>query len=64
MWFQDPRSVWLNGGSGRFPPQSASELEEAVEAFIAAGYRVASGGWDKESGKAARFFRGNEPWKP
>lgn len=62
-WFRDSFSVWLTGGSGRYPPGTEDELKSVVEAFVASGYRVSCCGWDSELNRPARLFRGDEPWK-
>lgn len=61
MWFKDDRSIWLTGGSGRYRPRSADELEAIATAFRRAGFVVASCGWDGVG--PARFFRGEPEWK-
>src|SRR5262249_20746089 len=33
IWFIDPSSVVVNGGSGRYPPRSPDELDAAAQAF-------------------------------
>jgi len=61
LWFRDETSFWLSGGSSRFRPRSAEELEDVVRAFRQAGFKVASFGWDPEAGPA-RFLRGEAVW--
>lgn len=60
MWFRGPSSIWMTGGSGRYPPTTASELEAIATAFAAAGYSVRSAGWDVEINRPARVFRGDD----
>lgn len=60
MWFPGPSSVWMTGGSGRYPPATAIELEAIATAFAAAGYSVRSAGWDVEINRPARVFRGDD----
>lgn len=62
LWFKDGASIWLTGGSGRYPPKSNAELGEIVEAYRASGYTVCSCGWDEGNDGPARFFRGSEVW--
>jgi hypothetical protein len=62
LWFRDDSSIWITGGSSRFPPQSAAELEEIGSAFRRSGYNVCNCGWDNEIDGPARFFRGNDTW--
>jgi hypothetical protein len=61
-WFDDPGRIALTGGSGRYPPRSAAELESIVEAFRRAGYAVANCGWDEEVKAARRFWRTPPDW--
>ncbi|WP_162292132.1 hypothetical protein [Stenotrophomonas maltophilia] len=60
MWFRDESSVWINGGSGRFPAQDASEWHAAVRGFVRAGYSVCSAGWDEGTGTPSRVIRSEE----
>src|SRR4051812_14056378 len=62
MWFIDQSSVVLNGGSGRYPPRSSQELEAVALGFKAAGYNVASMGWDAGANVPARILRGDPKW--
>ncbi len=62
MWFPDKATIILNGGSGRYPPQSPEELADIVEAFRACGWRIASMGWDDETNAPARLMRGTPQW--
>ena len=57
LWFDSASKLWLTGGSGRYPPRSAAELEAVERALRAAGYDVISAGWSEELGCPARFFR-------
>lgn len=57
IWFADSCSFWMSGGSGRYRPRSAEELEQISLAFENLGYKVSSFGWDEESGEPFRFFR-------
>lgn len=57
LWFQTERKIWLTGGSGRYPPRSAEELEAVVSAFRAAGYEVTCPGWSSQMGHPVRYFR-------
>jgi len=60
MWFRGHSSIWMTGGSGRYPPTTATELEATVAAFTEAGYAVRCAGWDAEVNMPARIFRGDE----
>lgn len=61
VWFRDESSIWINGGSGRFPAQNESEWDAAVRGFLDAGYSVCSAGWDKDTGTPSRVIR-NAEW--
>lgn len=62
LWFRDQSSIALNGGSGRYPPNSLDELDAAVHALRCAGYSVACCGWDDERDGPSRFWRVDESW--
>ena len=62
LWFLDDSTVILNGGSGRYPPQSSTELMDVAEGFKQAGYRSASMGWDTERNLPHRTLRGEPEW--
>jgi hypothetical protein len=62
LWFVEPSSIVLNGGSGRYPPRSPHELEAAALSFKVCGFRVASMGWDPETARPGRFVRGALDW--
>ena len=62
LYFIDQTSVVVNGGSGRYPPRSAAELEEVAVSFKAAGYRTASMGWNQETNASYRTVRGELTW--
>ena len=54
LWFTSETSLYLSGGSGRYPPRDATQLEEATEVFRSFGYEVISLGWDHEARRALR----------
>ena len=54
MWFTSGMALYISGGSGRYPPRDATQLEEAVQVFESFGYVVTSLGWDNTTGKAKR----------
>ena len=58
LWFAEPKtsSIWVSGGSGRFPPRTAEELECAVGVFRAYGYQVTSLEWDLQGKRAFRVL--------
>lgn len=62
LWYRDGSSLWLTGGSSRYAPRSAAELQSLVMAFTRSGYSVCCCGWDDELAGPARFFRGPEKW--
>ena len=56
MWFSSTRSIYISGGSGRYPPLDGLQLEEATGVFNAFGYNVTSLGWDENAGRALRLL--------
>ncbi len=56
IWFSNGDSLFLSGGSGRYPPLSESHLNDAVRVFESYDYRVTSLGWDPGTGKARRRY--------
>lgn len=58
LWFKDEETVWICGGSSRYTPRSAEELEDIAECFRKLGYEVINMGWDEGTNKPSRFFRG------
>jgi hypothetical protein len=62
MWFTDASIIIMNGGSGRYPPRSADELDDVARAFKAVGYKVSHMGWDKETNRPVRYLRGDPQW--
>ena len=57
LWFSDHESMYVSGGSGRYPPADERQLADAVDVFRSYGYTVTSLGWDIESGYANRFIK-------
>lgn len=62
LWFLDDSTIVLNGGSSRYAPRSAAELDSAARGFKSAGYRVATMGWNDETASSNRFLRGDPQW--
>ncbi len=58
MWFISETSIYISGGSGRYPPESNEQLEEAGRVFESFNYEVAVLGWDYEVGAAKRYLEG------
>ena len=56
LWFSDESSLFLSGGSGRYPPRSAHHLDDAVRVFEFYGYGVMSLGWDTDNDMARRLL--------
>ena len=56
LWFASESTLYLSGGSGRYPPRDATQLEEATNVFKSFGYDVTSLGWDYQEGKAKRYL--------
>lgn len=54
LWFRNHRSIYLSGGSGRYPARTAQHLADAVKVFEGYGYEVHSLGWNREMNKAKR----------
>ena len=59
LWFVSGTAVYISGGSGRYPPIDAAQLDEAAQVFRAFGYDVTSLGWDSQRGQARRILVGN-----
>ena len=56
LWFVDKMSIYVSGGSGRYPPRSETQLDDAVSVFESYDYRVRSLGWDPMRGSARRYL--------
>ena len=56
LWFSDSSSLFLSGGSGRYPPIDANQLSDAVKVFESYRYRVISLGWNFVRSAAAREY--------
>ena len=57
LWFKSNSSLFLSGGSGRYPPANADQLIDAVRVFESYGYCVNSLGWDFQNDRAWRRVR-------
>jgi hypothetical protein len=62
LWFVDDSTVVINGGSSRYAPRDAGELDKIARAFKAAGYRTATMGWNDETASSFRYLRGDPQW--
>ncbi|WP_186173350.1 hypothetical protein [Burkholderia gladioli] len=58
LWFITANEIIMNGGSSRYAPRSAQELNSSAEAFSKTGYRVGNMGFDGDS--PARLYRSGE----
>lgn len=57
LWFAGTKSMFVSGGSGRFPPLGEDQLAAAVEVFSSFSYVVKSLGWDSVAGRAIRVLQ-------
>ncbi len=58
LWFASDSSIYVSGGSGRYPAADSHQLNAAVEVFESLGYDVISLGWDDVTGFAKRDLEG------
>ena len=58
MWFASNSSLYVSGGSGRYPAADSQQLNAAVEVFESLGYKVMSLGWDEVAGFPKRHWEG------
>ena len=58
MWFTSDSSLYVSGGSGRYPATDGHQLDAAVEVFESLGYDVTSLGWNDVTGFAKRHWEG------
>ena len=60
LWFEAPyaKRLYVNGCSGRYGPQTAQQLEDAISVFRGLGYEVISFEWDTEANQPAKVLRG------
>lgn len=62
LWFLSESEILVGGDSGRYGPNSAEELADVTQAFKSIGYRVASLGYDEDSGYSAKILIGAPQW--
>lgn len=58
VWFESGERIYVSGSSGRYPPRSIGELQDICLAFIQLGYSVTSFGWNDDTNRPHRYFRG------
>ncbi len=56
VWFKSFSSLYVSGGSGRYPPRDVRQLEKAGQVFESFGYAVIPLGWDYGTGRAKRYL--------
>lgn len=56
LWFLDTSTLYVSGGSGRFPPVDEKQLDAAISVFVSFGYAVSSLGWNPITDRARRFL--------
>ena len=56
LWFSSDTSIYLSGGSGRYPPRNELELEDIVRVFESYGYTVTSLGLNNITKRANRHY--------
>lgn len=56
LWFRTDASLFVSGGSGRYEPIHAEQLNDAVGVFEAYGYAVTSLGWDASIDRPRRLL--------
>ena len=63
LWFVSEDKLFINGSSGRYGPQSGQELEDAAKAFRSEGFKVASAGYNEETGFPYAVLVGDPKWQ-
>jgi len=58
MWFVSCSSLYVSGGSGRYPAADSKQLDAAIGVFESLGYDVTSLGWNDVTGFAQRHWEG------
>lgn len=53
----DSRKLWVNGGSGRYPPRSPKQLADSVTVIESFGFVVVSAGRSEDNDCPERIFR-------
>ncbi|MBU2765034.1 hypothetical protein HAP94_02200 [Acidithiobacillus ferrivorans] len=62
LWFIDNLKVLIGGASGRYGPDTETQLMDAVLSFKNEGYIVASIGFDDDTGFPAKILIGEPQW--
>ena len=57
LWFRDTSTLYVSGGSGRFPPSNEGQLDAAISVFESFSYIVTSLGWNAQTGHARRVLQ-------
>lgn len=57
MWIIAPKTIVINGCSGRYGPRTEEQLIEIVKVFTESGWCVKSLGWDSETCRPVRYPR-------
>ena len=59
LWLDpaDNRKLYANGGSGRYPPRTPKQLEDAIQVLAGLGFTVVSAGWSEDNDVPERVFR-------
>ena len=57
LWFRDTSTLYVSGGSGRFPPLNEGQLDAAVSVFESFSYAVSSLGWNPGTGYPRRILQ-------
>ena len=61
VWFADRASIYLNGGSGRYPCEDNEQLlSEVKDFYMTLGYQVALPPFNEDSGQRPRVFKSQE----
>lgn len=56
LWYRSLCEMYVSGGSGRYPPEDETQLDDAVCVFRGFGYGVTSLGWDRGTERASRYL--------
>ena len=57
LWFSSYESLYVSGASGRYPPQDAQHLADAVKVFESFGFQATSLGWASDNDEAERYWK-------